>query len=203
MEKIKVEGKTLEEAKQKALEQLNASEEEVIIRTIEEKTGLFTKKAEIEAITITELNKSIKEYLLNLVKSMGITANIEVKTREESPIFNIIVKDQPILIGKFGRTIEALQVLASQMVSTELNTYYRFTVDVNDYKQRRTARLEKLAKYTAKDVAKSGIEVKLDSMNSYERRIIHNVLNNSRDVVTESSGEEPNRCVVIKPKEEN
>ena len=203
MEKIKVEGKTLEEAKQKALEQLNASEEEAIIRTLEEKTGLFNKKAEVEAITITELNKSIKEYLVSLINSMGITANIEVKTREESPIFNIIVKDQPILIGKFGRTIEALQVLSSQMVSTELNTYYRFTVDVNDYKQRRNARLEKLAKYTAKDVAKSGIEVKLDPMNSYERRIIHNVLNNSRDVITESSGEEPNRCIVIKPKEEN
>ena len=88
------------------------------------------------------------------------------------------------------------------MVSTKYNTFYKFTVDVNDYKNQRKSRLEKLAKYTAKDVAKSKQQVSLEPMNSYERRIIHNVLTNSKDVITQSEGEEPNRYVVIKPKED-
>ena len=88
------------------------------------------------------------------------------------------------------------------MIYLELNTYYKFIIDVSDYKRKRVIRLEKLAKYTAKDVAKSKMPVNLEPMNSYERRIIHNALNNSKDVITESEGEEPNRYVVIKPKED-
>ena len=64
-------------------------------------------------------------------------------------------------------------------------------------------RLEKHAKYTAKSVAKTKIEVKLDPMNSYERRIIHTILSEYKKVTTESVGEEPNRSVVIKFKEKS
>ena len=58
-----------------------------------------------------------------------------------------------------------------------------------------------LAKNIAKEVLKTGVEVNLDPMNSYERRIIHNTLSNFKNIVTESSGEEPNRYVVIKKRE--
>ena len=59
-----------------------------------------------------------------------------------------------------------------------------------------------MAKQIAREVARTKVEAKLDPMNSYERRIIHNILTNNKKVYTESTGEEPNRCVVIKPKEE-
>ena len=202
MNKQKFEGKTLEDAKKIALETLNASEEEVIIIEKEVKKGLFSKKVEIESITKEEINKAIKNYILFIVKGIGLEAKIETKTRDDMLMFNIIAPESPILIGKNGRTIDAIQNLSQAMITKELGSYYRFIVDANDYKQKRKARLEKLAKYTAKDVAKSKIEVKLEPMNSYERRIIHNILTNSKDVKTESIGEEPNRCVVIKPKEE-
>lgn len=195
-------GKNKEEAIKLATEGLNASEDEIIIIDKEEKKGLFNKKCEIEAITKSELNHYIKNYLLGIVKEMGIEAKIEVKTREETPIFNLITNQSSILIGKNGKTVESLQIVTNQMLITELNTYYRLVVDVNDYRQKRRSRLEKLAKLTAKDVAKSKTEVKLEAMNSFDRRIIHNILTNSKDVFTESVGEEPNRCVVIKPKEE-
>ena len=61
--------------------------------------------------------------------------------------------------------------------------------------------IEYLAKKTAREVAKTKVEAKLDSMNSYERRIVHSILSDDKYVYTESIGEEPNRCVVIKPKE--
>ena len=195
-------GKTKEEAVIKAMEGLNAKEDELIIAEKEIKKSLFNKKAEILAITRTELNNEIKNYILKIVKDMGINAKIETKTKEETTVFNLIAPETPILIGKNGRTIESLQNIANQMVNTNLNTYYRFIIDVNDYKAKRRMRLEKNAKYTAKEVAKTKIEAHLEPMNSYERRIIHNILTNSKDVITESEGEEPNRHVVIKPKEQ-
>lgn len=202
MNKQTFSGKTKEEAIINATEGLNAKEDELVIVEKEIKKSLFSKKVEIEAITKEELNKEIKDYILKIVKNMGINAKIETKTREETPIFNLIAPDISILIGKNGRTIEALQNITNQMISTNLNTYYRFIIDVNDYKSNRRKRLEKTAKYTAKEVAKTKIEAHLEPMNSYERRIIHNILTNSKDVITESEGEEPNRHVVIKPKEE-
>jgi len=194
-------GKTKEEAVIKAMEGLNAKEDELIIAEKEIKKSLFNKKAEILAITRTELNNEIKNYILKIVKDMGINAKIETKTKEETTVFNLIAPETPILIGKNGRTIESLQNIANQMVNTNLNTYYRFIIDVNDYKSKRRMRLEKNAKYTAKEVAKTKVEAHLEPMNSYERRIIHNILTNSKDVITESEGEEPNRHVVIKPKQ--
>lgn len=193
-------GKTKEEAIKNATESLNAKEDELIIAIKEETKKLFSKKVEIAAITKVDLHKEIKDYLLKTVKNMGINAQIETKVREDVPIFNLIAPDSSILIGKNGRTIDALQSVTNQMISTHLNTYYRFIVDVNDYKSKRRARLEKTAKYTAKEVAKTKVEAHLEPMNSYERRIIHSVLTNSKDVITESEGEEPNRHIVIKPK---
>ena len=195
-------GKTKEEAIKLANEGLNANIDEIIIIEKNRKKGLFNKKYEIEAITKYDLNNEIKSFLLNTVKNMGMDAKIEVKTRDDSPIFNLITNESSILIGKNGRTIEALQILALHMIEKDTNSYYRFTVDVNDYRQKRRNRLEKLAKITAKDVARSKQEVKLDPMNAFDRRIIHNALTDSKDVYTESIGEEPNRCVVIKSKEE-
>ena len=195
-------GKTKEEAISNALIDLNAKQDEVIIIEKEAKKTLFNKKVEIIAITKSELNKEIKDFLYKTVKDMGFDCNIETKTRDTQLIYNIISATSSVLIGKNGKTIDALQTLASQMISTKYNTFYKFTVDVNDYKNQRKSRLEKLAKYTAKDVAKSKQPVSLEPMNSYERRIIHNVLTNSKDVITQSEGEEPNRYVVIKPKED-
>ena len=193
-------GKTLEEAKEIALQELNANEEEVLIIEQETKKKLFNKKVEIEVITKEEVNKIIKDYLMFLVKGIGLTCQIEIKKREGTLIFSIISPNNPILIGKNGKTIDAMQNLTRTMLQERLKTHYNFVLDVNDYKLSKEKRLSKLAKYTAKDVARTKIEVKLDPMNSYERRIIHNTLTNSKDVITESVGEEPHRCVVIKPK---
>lgn len=196
-------GKTKEEAILNAIESLNAKEDELVIIEKEEKKSLFSKKVEIDAITKFELNQEIKTYLLKIVRDMGIEAQIEQKTRDGVTVFNIIAPDQAILIGKNGKTIESLQILTTQMITTQLNTYYRFLVDVNDYKAHKRRRLEKTAKYTAKEVAKTKVEAHLEPMNAYERRIIHSALTDSKDVITESEGEEPKRHVVIKPKEEN
>ena len=159
------------------------------------KSKIYVGKTKEEAINNALIDLNAKEDEVVIIEK-------ETKKRDDQLIYNIITSTSSVLIGKNGRTIEALQILALQMISTKYNTFYRFTVDVNDYKQKRKQRLEKLAKYTAKDVAKSKQAVSLEPMNSYERRIIHNALTNSTDVITISEGEEPNRYVIIKPKED-
>ena len=152
-----------------------------------------------------DLIKLTEDIVLSIVEDKNMVAVKEFETENEKEILiQILVaeKDMAQVIGKNGRTIDSLQTITTAMLKQELGTHYYFLIDVNDYKQRKEKRLEKLAKYTAKDVARTKIEVSLDPMNSYERRIIHNTLSNSKDVYTESVGEEPNRYVVVKPKEE-
>ena len=204
MEKHKYSGKSKEEAIKKAQEELQELESNLFIREISEtKAGLFkSKKVEIEVIEKRDVVQHIKEYLIKILRSMGITANIEIKNKDDVPKYIIYSDNDGILIGKNGKNLKALSMIVAQHLNTELSRTYRFTIDVNDYQERREKSLEHLAKRVATEVSETKIEAKLDSMNSYERRIIHNALTNNKQVYTESEGEEPNRYVVIKPKEE-
>ena len=204
MEKRKFSGKTKEEAIQKAKEELQEVEENLFIKEIgESKGGLFkSKKVEIEVIEKREVVKHIKEYILKTLKDMGFNVNIEVKNKEEVPKYIIFSDNDALLIGKNGKNLKALSILVSQHLNNELGKNYKFTIDVNEYKEKREKSLERLAKRIAREVRTSKVEAKLDSMNSYERRIIHNALTNYKGVFTESEGEEPNRYVVVKPKED-
>ncbi len=203
MEKHSYIGKTKEEAISNAKLELQEVEENLIIQEKEIKTGLFkSKKVEIEVIEKREVVKFIKEYILHLLKDLGFTANIEIKTKGETPNYIIYSDHDALLIGKNGKNLKALSVLVNQALKKEIDVPFKFVIDVSDYKEHRERQLERLAKQTAREVASTKIEVQLDSMNSYERRIIHNALTNHKKVYTESIGEEPNRAVVIKPREE-
>lgn len=204
MEKHVFQAKTKEEAVNNAKEALQEVEENLIIKEIsEEKGGLFkSKKVEIEVIEKREVIKYIKEYLQKLLKDLGFTANIEIKNKEEIPTYIIYSDNDALLIGKNGKNLSALSTVLNQHLNKELGRNYKFILDINSYKEKRDKNLERLAKKVAREVAATKVEAKLDSMNSYERRIIHNALGNSKKVYTESEGEEPNRYVVIKPKED-
>ena len=166
------------------------------------KNSLFNKKVEIEVIRHDDVIEYIKEYLKELIKNMGLTCNLEVKKRENGVNITVISDNNSILIGKNGRTLNALNQLLKQVLYNEIGEYFPFNLDIGEYKVEREHKLESLAKRTAREVAISKVEAKLDPMNSYERRIIHTALADNKKVITESEGEEPNRYVVIKPKED-
>lgn len=195
-------GKTLEEAINNAKIALQETENNLYIKELETKSGLFNKKVEIEVIRRDDVITFMKEYLKNLIENMGLKANLEVKKREDNVIFTIFSDNNSILIGKNGRTLDSITTIAKQVVYKELGKYFNFTIDIGEYKKERENRLERLAKKVAREVAYSKVEAKLDPMNSYERRIIHTILADNKKVTTESEGEEPNRYVVIKPREE-
>ena len=204
MEKHRYIGKTKEEAIEKATIDLQETENNLIINELEEvKGGLFkSKKVEIEVVERREVVKYIKEYLNKLLKNLGFTANIEIKNKEEVPVYTIYSDNDALLIGKNGKNLKALSIIVAQHIMRETGHNFKFNIDINSYKEKREKSLENLAKRVAREVATTKIQVKLDSMNSYERRIIHNILTDNKKVYTESEGEEPNRCVVIKPKED-
>ena len=201
MQKYIYEGKTYEEAKEKALSELKVVEENLIINILEEKNTLLKKIVKIEVINYNDIIDYTKEVITEITKLMGLTANLEVRRREENITIKIFSDHNAVLIGKNGYTIQALQTIVRQIIFNEINTNISIILDVENYKEKKVKNIEYLAKKTAREVAKTKVEAKLDSMNSYERRIVHSVLSEDKYVYTESVGEEPNRCVVIKPKE--
>lgn len=202
MEKHRFVGKTYEEAVNKAKIELQELEENLIINVIDEKKSLLSKKCEIEVIEKREIKNFIKEKLVNILREMGYQAEVEIQVKQDIPTYRIYSNNDSLLIGKGGKNLEALQIVLRQIVNTETGINYRFFLDVSDYKEKNEHHLESLARRLAREVATTKIEVKMDSMNSYERRIVHNILTNNKKVYTESVGEEPNRCVVIKPRED-
>jgi len=203
MKKYIYEGKTIEELKEKTLNELKVNEEDLIINILEEKNSLLKKTAKIEVTTINDVLNYAKEILSEILKLMNIDVKFEIRRREKTISIKLFSDNNAILIGKNGRTISALQTLVRQIISNEVNEKLSIILDVENYKEKRTKNIEYLAKKTAREVAKTKVEATLDSMNSYERRIVHNILSNDKFVYTESIGEEPNRCVVIKLKEQN
>ena len=193
------EGKTKEEAKEKALEALNVSEKEMFCKEEEIKGKLF--KATIykcSAIKISDIAEFLKEKLTELLNNMGIESQFETSVREEQINIKMYSDKNSILIGKNGQTLMAIQTVLRQMVHNEIGMYPYILLDVENYKEKKIGNLERTAKRIAKEVQKTKIDVSLDNMNSYERRIIHNALTKFKNISTTSEGEEPNRHIVIR-----
>lgn len=199
----KYEGKNKEEVINSALKDLNASTNEVYTNVKEEITGSIfkSKKYKVEVILKEDLIEYVKNYLKEITDLMGLKVQFEVQKRENFIKVNMICDNNAILIGKNGRTMSSLQVLIRQAVQTKCGQRINIILDASDYKEKQQRNIERLAIRLAKDVRKTGVEVKMDSMNSFERRLVHNKLTDFKGVTTISEGEEPNRCVVIKPME--
>ena len=193
------EGKNLEELIIESLASLELKEEEVIINKEEIKSGLLKKtNYKISIYTLTDIQNYVKEYLAKITKLMGLDVTFESKIRDQQIIIKMYSDNNSILIGKDGRTLSALNLIVKQLLSNNYKIYPHIVLDVENYKEKQELNLERLAKKLAREVVKTKVDVKLDNMNSYERRIIHNTLSNNKKVSTISEGEEPNRHVVIK-----
>ena len=145
----------------------------------------------------------IKEY----VKTIGSKMNLDIKleVRESDDIFSVtmVSNNNPILIGKDGRTINSLQLLMRQSLQNQTGMAIKVNLDASNYKAKKVKKFEFEIKNIVREVQKTKTDAKLDPMNSYQRRFVHTIVSENKNLETESFGENPNRYVVIKPKEES
>jgi len=203
MKLILKEGKVLEELLEEIKKEHKIEETEFLYKTESKKGGLF--KGEIVVVKgalISDIQEYIKEFLGEILKNMGLDVTFEIRLRDEQIIVKMYSDKNSILIGRNGQTLSALQTILRQAIFNKIETYPYIVLDVENYKDKKVMHLERLAKNIAREVAQTGKEVKLEKMTSYERRIVHNILSQNKKVYTISEGEEPNRHIVVKLKEE-
>ena len=165
----------------------------------EEPVKVENKKDDFPAVDGNEVCKAAKEFLENVFKAMDIEVSIDTKYNSENRELDIDLegKEMGVLIGKRGQTLDSLQYLVSLVVNKEKSGYIRVKVDTENYRHRRKATLENLARNLAFKVKRTKRPVTLEPMNPYERRIIHSAIQSDKYVTTHSEGEEPYRRVVI------
>ena len=199
----KFEGKTLEEATEKCLNELNVTEEELYIKQSETEAKLFkSKKIIIEAIKKQDIVNYIKEYIKEIDKRFNIEIKSEVNEKDGIIKAVLVSNNNPILIGKDGKNIEALQVLIRNSIRNQIGLDIKVNLDASNYKKKKEENFEREIKKILKEVQKTHMETKLDPMNSYNRRLVHNLASKFKNIKTESVGEEPNRYTIIKYEEE-
>jgi spoIIIJ-associated protein len=143
----------------------------------------------------------LKEVLTAFGIEVGSTTNIEEYEGDEGEIIlDVVGGDVAVLIGRHGRTLEALQALVSAITNRRLEMRYPVLVDIEGYRHRRRQKLEEIARKTADRASRQGSPVRMRPMNAYERRVVHVALRNDRRVATSSEGEDPFRAVVVRPK---
>lgn len=202
MEKYKFQTKSEEGLLDKALQELNLKAEDVITKTYEEKGGLFSgKKYTIEVVKLSDVAEVGKDLLKELLESLGIDANVETRLRDGKIKYDVFSKSNSVLIGKKGHILDSIQVYLRQAIFNAVDLYVNVTVDVEGYKQKQIYFLEKKVKKIAREVTLSKVDVKLDPMDSYTRKLVHDALQGFKYISSESEGEEPNRYVVIRYKE--
>ncbi len=194
------EGKNEEELILTALKELDVKEDELLYVTKEETTGLLKKKKiTLKVVLKSDVLEFSKKFIKNIVSGMGLEIKLETKRKENHILIKLHSNNNSILIGKNGRTLNSIQIILRQAIYVNTGIHANIVLDVENYKEKHQRSIEYLAKKLAKEVLQTGIEIKMDSMNSFERRLVHEVLKNLKGIKTESEGEEPNRCVVIKP----
>lgn len=200
MKKIEFEIKSLDEAKKYASNEMRLSQEYIDIKVIDKK-GMIIKTYTVEATVNVDPAEEGYRALTEMFENMQIEAQIEMRRRNDNEIkYTVSTSENPLLIGKNGKTLEGIQFYIRNLVNSFSDERLIVLVDIGGYKANRKKQLEILATKTAKTVARSRIEAKLQPMNAYERRIIHTKLAEWRDVTTISEGEGSQRHLVIKPK---
>jgi spoIIIJ-associated protein len=212
---------SVEEAVEAALEELGASEQEVVVEVVQEpRSGLLGIGAQ-EAVVrvrlkaasgapteeeVEEQSDLAAEFVEGLLQRMGIAATVETGLDHGTMYVDILGTgdedsddDMALLIGHHGATLESLQEVTRVVIGNRTGLRCRVMVDVEDYRKRQRSRLATRARDLAKKVAHSGREQELEPMNPYERKVVHDAVAEVSGATSFSRDEDAERHVVIAP----
>jgi spoIIIJ-associated protein len=197
-------GQTVKEAVESALAQLNTTKDRTDVAIIDEgKKGIFgifgSRPAVVKVTVIIDPIEEAKKFLLQVSEQMGAPIDIEVKRDGKQVLFVMTGEKIALLIGKRGQTLNSLQYLTQLIINRFSNQYLTVILDAEDYRNRRNDTLIQLAHRLALKAVKTGKDVALEPMPSYERKVIHTALSNNKRVKTFSDGSDPHRHIVISP----
>lgn len=195
--------KTADEALTNALIQMETTSDQIEYELVEEEKsgilGLFSKPAVIRVRKKEDVTDVVKNFLTKTFAAMNLEVEIEMEFDQTENEIHIELKgdEMGMLIGKRGQTLDSLQYLTSLVANKKQDNYIKIKIDTENYRERRKATIENLARNVASKVKKTGRPAFLEPMNPYERRIIHAELQGDKYVDTHSEGEEPHRKVVV------
>ncbi|TET47854.1 protein jag [candidate division TA06 bacterium] len=209
MKFVEEEGKTVEEAIEKAMEKLGIEPAQARIEIIDEGStggilGIGRKPARVRVSAMDKASPSeVRELVQKLLLLMAFDSKVAVNEKEGVFTADISIGElDGLLIGREGRTLEALQHITNR-IAGRMYPGVRVNVDVGGYKARHNQLLRRKAKETAERVRRFGKEVTMDPLQSRERRIVHLALQNDPDVRTYTVGNGPARNVVVAPREKS
>ena len=203
MEFIEATGKNIDEALKNALNQLKTTQDKIEYTVLDEGSKGFLNIIGVKPVKISvKLKKDAvldaKKFLQTVLMKMDVKADISIKEINRELHINITGENVGAIIGYRGETLDALQYLVSLVVNkNNEGSYKKILLDAENYRAKRKETLIVLANKTADKAKKYKKLIRLEPMNSYERRIIHGALQNDKEVKTYSEGEEPFRRIVV------
>ncbi len=210
MEVHEFEGRTEKEAIANAIEAMGLDEDEIDVEVVKARSGLFGggkvtirvhvgEEQPVEDLEPhTEQESEAAGFVSDLLRRMGIEADLRIATREDDRVvLEMISDDAGILIGRHGATLEAMQLLTNIACGRRHEDGPRVILDTEDYRYRREQSLTRMAMRVARDVQRSGRSQLLEPMNPFERRLVHTTISGVDDVSTESEGDGPYKQVRV------
>ncbi len=209
MKVLEVEGKTADDATKKALAQLGISTtSDVEVEILDQgKSGIFgfgvSRPAKIRVYyneNTVDVGELTSEVIKSILTKMGIDGNVrDLKEGENKVYIELESKYSGLIIGKRGKTLEALQFIVNLIVNHQTKTEKKIILDIEAYRAKRERALRKMSREIAIKVIRTGKPWVLEPMNPFERRLIHLTLQNDSRVITKSEGQGIYRKVKISP----
>ena len=193
------EDKTIEKALEKCLNDLNVNKDDIYYKEEIQKGSLLkASKAIIEVIKKDDIKILINNFIKEIGKYINLTIKTDIYFTDENIKVILDSENNAVLIGKNGKMLNSIQTLLKKYIENEASMNLKVYIDIENYKQKKIENLEKNVRKIINEVLLTKIDAKLDEMNSYERRIVHNIVSEYDFIISESFGETPHRYVVIK-----
>ncbi|MDY4976538.1 MAG: RNA-binding cell elongation regulator Jag/EloR [Clostridia bacterium] len=215
---VEQEAKTVEEAIRLGLAALGLEQEDVTIEILEkEQKGFLGFGSKLAKVRLTALEEERElgtpaqgaesgteqlaiSFLQKVFEKMNLTVQVSCEKKDHEIAINLSGEEMGAVIGRRGETLDALQYLTTLAVNRSSEEYYKISLDTENYRSEREKTLQNLALRLAEKAKRNRRNVSLEPMNAYERKIIHSALQNDEMIHTYSVGEEPNRKIIISPK---
>ena len=205
------EAASIEEAKALIIEELGVSEDAITFEVVQEPEkkvlGIFGGTAAIVKGTVIgggTAAAAAEEYLRKVLAGLGVEDfTIEVTEQDNGCVISLDGENLGFIIGRRGETLDALQYLVGLVANRADNAYYRVTLDIGNYREKREQALVALARRLGAQTARTGRRNSLEPMNPYERRIIHTTVQQMEGVISWSVGSDDRRHVIIGPSDDN